>query len=213
MSRIIDVSVPIGPGMLTYPGDPEVELRRVGDMERGDVSNLSVITMSTHTGTHVDPPIHFVAGAATIDELPLDVLVGPAVVVDVRGIGAIDVTVLEELGLPRGTPRILFLTDWSARWGSAAPPAFPDSFTALTQDGARWLTDRRVRLVGTDFLSIERADDRAYPVHRILLGAGIVIVEGLDLRDVRPGSCRFTCLPLKIRDGDGGPARAFVETA
>ena len=211
LAKLIDVSIPVGPGMLTWPGDPEMSIERVWDLERGEASNLSLLTMSTHTGTHVDPPVHFVPAGATIDQLPLEVFVGAAVVVDARGLSQIDASFLDGAGLPAGTPRVLFKTDWSARWDSDPAPTFPEAFTALSLDAARWLTDRRVRLVGTDFISVEGMDDPTYPVHRHLLGAGVVVVEGLDLREVKPGTCRFTCLPLKIRDGDGGPARAFVE--
>ena len=211
MARMIDVSVPIGPGMLTYPGDPEVRAERVSDMAKGAASNLSVLSMSTHTGTHVDPPIHFVPDGATIDQVPLDTFIRAADVVDARGAKGIDAALLDAAALPPRPQRILFKTDWSARWGSDEMPTFPDAYTALTLDAARWLADRHLKLVGTDFISIEGTDDPTYPVHRMLLGAGVVIVEGLDLREVRPGPCRFSCLPLKIRDGDGGPARAYVE--
>ena len=209
MPRIIDVTVPVRPGMLTYPGDPIVAIERTSDMRNGDVSNLSVLSMSTHTGTHVDPPIHFVEDGATIDALALDTLVGPAHVVDMRGVGSIGASELDALDLPPGVERLLFLTDWSARWAEPAP-AFPDAVTAVSADGAGWLVDHGLRLVGTDFISIETADDPTFPVHRALLGAGIAIVEGLDLRDVPAGRYTLWCLPLKIHEGDGGPARVVL---
>ncbi len=165
--------------------------------------------MSTHTGTHVDPPIHFVDGGATIDRVPLDTLIGDAFVADVRGLQAIGPAELEAAGLPVDVPRVLFLTDWSARWAEECP-AFPDSVTCISQDGARWLVDRGFRLVGTDFISVEAGDDPTFPVHRALLGAGTVIVEGLDLRDVPAGPYTLWCLPLKLSDGDGGPARVVL---
>ena len=209
MPRIIDVTLPVRPGMLTYPGDPEVTIERISDMRNGDVSNLSIVSMSTHTGTHVDPPIHFVQGGATIDDLPLERLVGEALVVDVRGIGTIGARELEALELPADVERLLFLTDWSARWAEPSP-AFPDSVTGLSIEGARWLIARGVLLVGTDFISIETADDAAFPVHRALLGANIAIVEGLDLREAPAGRYVLWCLPLKIHAGDGGPARVVL---
>jgi arylformamidase len=209
MPRIIDVSVPVGPGMLTYPGDPVVSVERISDMSAGATSNLSLLSMSTHTGTHVDPPIHFVAGGATIDQVPLDTLIGPALVIDMRGGATIGPRELENAELPAYTERVLFLTDWSAHWGEISP-SFPDVYTALSPDGARWLVERGVRLVGTDFISIESTGDPTFPVHRTLLGADVVIIEGLDLRDAPPGACTIWCLPLKIRDGDGGPARALL---
>jgi arylformamidase len=195
--------------MLTYPGDPVVAIEHISDMRHGDVANLSVITMSTHTGTHVDPPIHFVDGGATIDRVSLDTLIGDAFVADVRGLQTIGPAELEAAGLPVDVPRVLFLTDWSAHWAEGSP-AFPDSVTCISQDGARWLIDRGFRLVGTDFISVEDGDDPTFPVHRALLGAGTVIVEGLDLRDVPAGRYTLWCLPLKIRDGDGGPARVVL---
>ena len=209
MTRMIDVTLPIRPGMLTYPGDPVVQIDRAWDMRRGDVSNLSVISMSTHTGTHVDPPIHFVDGGLTIDRIALDTLIGPAVVADMRGVRTIGAAELEAAELSLAAERVLFLTDWSARWGEESP-AFPEAVTCVSEEGARWLIDRGVRLVGTDFISIEGAGDPTYPVHRALLGAGIVVVEGLDLRDVPPGRYALWCLPLKLRDGDGGPARVVL---
>lgn len=209
MPRIIDVTLPIKPGMLTYPGDPEVTIERTSDMRNGDVSNVSIVSMSTHTGTHVDPPIHFVEEGATIDEVPLETLVGRAMVVDMRGVKTIGAGELEALELPPDPERLLFLTDWSARWAERSP-VFPDAATCLSIEGARWLIARGVRLVGTDFLSIETPDDATFPVHRALLGAHIAIVEGLDLRDVPAGRYTIWCLPLKIQDGDGGPARVVL---
>ncbi len=209
MPRIIDVTVPVRPGMLTYPGDPIVSIERTSDMHDGGLSNLSVLSMSTHTGTHVDPPIHFVEDGATIDTLALDTLVGPAHVVDMRGVGSIGASELDALDLPPGVERLLFLTDWSARWAERSP-AFPDAVTGVSVDGAVWLIARGIRLVGTDFISIETADDPTFPVHRALLGAGIAIVEGLDLRDVAAARYTLWCLPLKIHEGDGGPARVVL---
>jgi arylformamidase len=209
MTRMIDVTLPIRAGMLTYPGDPVVAIERTSDIRSGDVSNLSVISMSTHTGTHVDPPIHFMDGGATIDQLSLDTLIGDAVVADMRGVRTIGVEELESAGLPVDAERVLFHTDWSARWAEESP-AFPDVVTCVSVDAARWLVDRGIRLVGTDFISIEGDDDPTFPVHRALLLAGTVIVEGLDLREVAAGRYTLWCLPLKLRDGDGGPARVVL---
>jgi arylformamidase len=209
MSPMIDVTRPIRPDMLTYPGDPIVSVERISDLHSGDPSNLSIISMSTHTGTHVDPPIHFVEGGATIDQVPLDTLVGEALVVDMRGVAMIGTAELDTLELPAGVERLLFLTDWSASWAEPSP-IFSDIATCVSMQGAEWLIARGVRLVGTDFISIERADDPLFPVHRALLGANIAIVEGLDLRGVTEGGYTMWCLPLKIHDGDGGPARVVL---
>ena len=209
LSKIVDVTLSVGPGMLTYPGDPVVSVERISDMSAGAASNLSVLSMSTHTGTHVDPPIHFVADGATIDRIPLDTLIGPAHVIDMRGSVTIGVPQLERADLPEDAERVLFMTDWSARWEEVSP-AFPSAYAALSPAGARWLIELGVRLVGIDFISIEGATDPTFPVHRTLLGAGVVIVEGLDLREAPLGACTIWCLPLKLRDGDGGPARVLL---
>lgn len=191
---IIDISLPIGPDTPVWPGDPPVLVEPVARIEAGDPADVSRLVLGTHTGTHVDPPAHFVPGTATVDALPLDVLVGPAVVAPFP-VGPIDPVALESRSLPEGTTRVLLQTAGDAG--------------ALTPDGARWLVERGVRLVGADTLSIEPASDD-YPVHRILLGAGVVIVEGLDLSAVVPGAYQLVCLPLRIVGGDGAPARAVL---
>lgn len=181
--------------MAVWPGDPPVLVEPLSRVEAGDVAAVSRLALGTHTGTHVDPPAHFLAGGATVDQLPLDVLVGPAVVADLTGGGPIDAARLEALGLADGTVRLLLKT--SATEG------------LLTPDGAAWLVERGVRLVGADTLSIEPATDN-YPVHRCLLGAGVIIVEGLDLTAAAPGRYQLVCLPLRIAGGDGAPARAVL---
>lgn len=182
-----------------WPGDPPVVVEPVTRMEDGDVAAVSRLALGTHTGTHVDPPAHFVPGGATVDELPLDILVGPAVVADCTGGAPIDATRLEVLDLPAGTTRLLLKT---AGGGDG-------STGTLTPEGAGWLVERGVLLVGADTLSIEPATDD-YPVHRVLLGAGVIIVEGLDLTAVAPGRYQLVCLPLRIAGGDGAPARAVL---
>jgi arylformamidase len=209
---IIDVSLGVGPDMLTWPGDPSVEIDPAKRLSKGDSSNVSELRLGTHTGTHVDPPFHFIDGAPTAEALELDVLVGPAVVADLRGAGAaITPAELEALKLPPGTERVLFRTPNSELWTSKKV-TFPDSYTALTPDGARWCVDRGIRLVGTDFLSIEQRGAPGHPTHVTLLKAGAIILEGLDLSRVDPGGYDLTVLPLKILGGDGAPARAILRT-
>jgi arylformamidase len=198
---IIDISRPIGPDTPVWPGDPAVVVERVASVEAGDAADVSRLQLGTHTGTHVDPPAHFLPGGVTVDELPLDVLVGPAVVADLTGVPSIDPGALEGLDLPAGTVRLLLKTVRGAAIAAADG--------ALTADGARWLVDRGIRLVGADTLSVEPGTD-AYPVHRVLLGAGVVIVEGLDLTSVAAGPYQLVCLPLRITGGDGAPARAIL---
>jgi arylformamidase len=191
---IIDISLPIGPETPVWPGDPPVLVEAVARVADGDPADVSRLALGTHTGTHVDPPAHFLPGTTTVDELPLDVLVGPAVVAGFTA-GPIDGATLESAALAEGSTRVLLKTGGDAG--------------ALTPDGARWLVEQGVRLVGADTLSIEPAG-HGYPVHRILLGAGVVIVEGLDLAVVAPGPYQLVCLPLRIAGGDGAPARAVL---
>jgi arylformamidase len=214
---IIDISLSIGADTPVWPGDPPVSVEPVARLEAGDVAGVSRLVLGTHTGTHVDPPAHFLPGGVAVDELPLDVLVGAAVVADVTGGGPIDAGRLEALGLPGGTTRILLKTaDGKAADGkpavggrAPAPARGLPSTGFVTPDGARWLVDHGVRLVGVDTLSIEPAT-ADYPVHRLLLGAGVIIVEGLDLTAAPAGRYQLVCLPLRIAGGDGAPARAVL---
>lgn len=209
---IFDVSLGIGPDMLTWPGDPPVEVDPAKRIAKGDSSNVSELRLGTHTGTHVDPPFHFVDGGATAEALDLTVLVGPALVADLRHAGpAITPADLDALDIPDGTLRILFKTPNSELWRET-PVRFPDSYTALTPEGARWCVDRGIRLVGIDFLSIERRGEPGHPTHVALLKAGVIILEGLDLSVVDPGAYDLAVLPLKILGGDGAPARAILRS-
>lgn len=211
---IIDISRPIGPDTPVWPGDPPVVVEPVARVAAGDPADVSRLALGTHTGTHVDPPAHFLPGGATVDALPLDVLVGPSVVADFSASpGPIDARRLDSLDLPAGTTRLLLRTALGEGPG-------PGMVGALTADGAGWLVERGVRLVGADTLSIEPATDgpgvrgcppdEQYPVHHILLGAGVVIVEGLDLSAAAAGPYQLVCLPLRITGGDGAPARAVL---
>ncbi|HYH48808.1 MAG TPA: cyclase family protein [Acidimicrobiia bacterium] len=207
----IDISLPIGPDIAVWPGDPPVVVEAVARVEDGAAADVSRLELGTHTGTHVDPPAHFFPGGTTVDQIPLDVLVGPAVVADLTGGAPVDGASLEALCLPAGTARMLLKTQTAAVASPAAPAETPTT-GVLTPDGAEWLVARGVRLVGADTLSIEPATD-TYPVHRVLLAAGVVIVEGLDLTAAPPGLYELVCLPLRIADGDGAPARAVLRPA
>ena len=190
--EIIDVSVPVRPGMVTYPGDPEVRLERVSSIAEGEIANISRLDFGVHTGTHVDAPVHFVDGAAGAETLPLDVLVGPCVVVDGP----------EPAAVPAGSERVLFKTPNGRLWER---DDFADDFVKLDGEGAQALVAGGVRLVGIDYLSI--GDEEA---HQVLLEAGIVAVEGLDLRRVEPGKYLLVCAPLKLVGSDGAPARVLL---
>lgn len=202
-----DISVPIRDGMATFEGDPPVRLERVMAMADGAICNVSRLDFGVHSGTHVDAPVHFVDGAAGIDSVALDALVGPALVVDATSIdGHFDRATIDRLAIPNGTERLLFRSRNVSLWEK---PAFDPSFVAVTGDGAAALVERGVRLVGADYLSIAPFGDPS-PTHIALLAAGMVIVEGLDLRAIVPGWYDLICLPLLIPGSDGGPARAIV---
>lgn len=210
MHEFIDVSLKIHPDMVTWPSDPCVSVERVSDIAKGKAANVSELHMGSHTGTHIDPPLHFIPGGASIDQIPLERLVGPAVVADfthvATDIGAAD---LDSLNLPPGTKRILFKTRNSQIWHQARPE-FTEDYVALSEDGADWCVEHGIRLVGIDFLSIERRGTPGHPTHVKLLSAGVVIIEGLVLGDIEPGDYELTCLPLKLLGGDGGPSRAML---
>ena len=195
--ELIDITVPIRTGMVTYPGDPQVTVERVLSLAAGDVANVSRVEMGLHTGTHVDAPVHFVDGAAGVEGLPLDVLVGPCEVVAVDDLEAATVAP----ALP-DAERVLFRTPNSELWER---DAFADEFLSFDGDGARLLVERGVRLVGVDYLSVGDAG-----AHVALLEAGVVVVEGLDLRRVDTGAYELVCLPLKVLGADGAPARVLL---
>ena len=205
--EIIDISVPIHPAMAVWPGDPPVVLERVRSMDDGAHANVSRIDVGVHTGTHVDAPLHFIADGVGVDQVPLDALIGPALVVNANGVGHhLDADVMAALDIRQGIERVLFKTSNSELW---AAERFETGFLGITEDGARWLVDRGVRLVGTDYLSIAPHGDLV-PTHLALLGAGVVILEGTDLRGVEAGEYELICAPLRIVDADGAPARAFL---
>jgi arylformamidase len=205
--EILDISVPIHPAMHVWPGDPPVAIERVSSMADGAHDNVSRVDFGVHAGTHVDAPVHFIADGVGVDRVPLDALIGPALVVDATHLDRhLDAAVLDALGIPPGTDRVLFKTTNSELWASAG---FETDFVGVTEDGARWLVERGVRLVGIDYLSIAPYGD-SVPTHRVLLGAGVTILEGTDLRGVEPGAYDLLCAPLRIVDADGAPARAFL---
>lgn len=202
---IHDISVPLAGELPIYPGDPEVRIEPVLTLEGGDGANVCRISMAGHSGTHLDAPRHMLADGATLDAVPLSLLMGRALVADLRGPAELGVRELERLPL-RGEQRLLLKTDNSLLWGEAR---FRPDYVSLTPDGGRFLVDAGIRLVGIDYLSIERFGGDG-SVHRTLLGAGTVILEGLDLSGVDGGVYELVCLPLRIPGADGAPARAVL---
>jgi arylformamidase len=201
--KLHDVSVPIRPGMIVYAGNPGVELERVDSIANGAHANVSRLELGTHTGTHVDAPVHFLEGAPASESIELEPLIGPAVVVDATSVDAdLDEDALRRLDIPAGAERVLLKTTNGRLW---ARNEFSRDFIRLTGSGARYLIQNGTRLVGIDFLSI--GDEEA---HRELLGAGVVPLEGLDLRVIEPGDYQLVCLPLRLENSDGAPARAVL---
>lgn len=203
----IDITVPIRPGMVIYDGDPAVSRHRVQSIAGGAICNVSRMDLGVHTGTHIDAPVHFIDGAGGVEVTPLDALIGTARVVDATAITRdLDEALLRGLDLPLGAQRLLFKTPNSRLWDR---DTFSDDFFGITEGGARYLVGRGVRLVGIDYLSIAPKDNPA-PTHIALLEAGVVILEGLDLRKVEPGDYMLACLPLLIPGSDGAPSRALL---
>ena len=206
--KIHDISIPMSATMPTYPGDPTVSIEPVLQIAKGDVANVSRLSFGDHTGTHLDPPVHFIPGGKTVDQLDLNMLYGPAQVVDLTRVEkTISADDLERAKLPERAVRILFRTRNSDLWDRAG---FQKDFVAVAWDAAQWIVDHGIKLIGIDYLSVEAFGVSEPKTHRILLGAGIIIVEGLDLKNIAPGGYTLVCLPLKIKDGDGGPLRAVL---
>ncbi len=206
-ASFIDISVPVQTGMVHWPGDPDVKLTRQHNMAKGDVCNFTRLSFGAHTGTHMDAPLHFVADGESIDKLPIDATVGRCRVIEIRARTAIEPRHLERHRLRRGE-RVLFKTANSRKsWKSAA---FDEQFISISADAARYLVDRGVRTVGVDYLSIGGWQRDGVETHQIILGAGIWVIEGLDLAAVKPGSYELVCLPLKLLGAEGAPARAVL---
>jgi arylformamidase len=204
----IDVSVPIRPGMATWPGDPPFEMTRIHDMRHGDGSNLSTVSMGLHTGTHIDAPLHFLKSGRNIEAMPPDTTLGRARVVEIRDPVSIRPDELGDIGIRKGE-RILFKTrNSSCVWKDSQ---FVEDFVYIDLAAARILAEKKVALVGVDYLSVGGYRKDGSEVHRTLLSAGIWIIEGLNLSGVAPGPYLLACLPLRIVDGEASPVRALLK--
>ena len=207
MSRIYDISVPIRTGGLVYPGNPEIDVSLQQAVAKGAGANVSFVRFGSHTGTHADAARHFFDDGQTVDQIPLDRLIGPALLLgfpdDLRAVGADD---LKKHDL-KGQTRILLRTRNSAL---LAQREFAKDYTYLAPDGAQYLVDNGVELVGIDYLSIEQFHSGHHKTHRTLLEKSVVILEGLDLSVPAPGQYQLICLPLRIEGCDGAPARAVL---
>jgi arylformamidase len=193
--------------MVSWPGDPPARISHALDMERGDPCTVSLLEMGAHTGTHMDAPAHFVPGGNGIDTMPLDAAMGSARVIPIRDRESIKTEELVRHRIRRGE-RVLFKTYNSDHgWDT---DSFVEDFVYLSATGAQYLAERQVRLVGVDYLSVGGFRADGPETHQALLKAGIWIIEGMNLKRVRPGRVQLVCLPLKIAASDGAPARALV---
>lgn len=203
----VDVSVALHSHMVNWPGDPPVMIDRVLDMEHGAPCNVSAANMGLHTGTHMDPPLHYVRDGLSLDRMPLDATIGPCRVIEIADPVSIKPAELERHGLEAGE-RVLFKTRNSGRCWST--DQFLDDFVYVSLEGARYLAEHRVRTVGVDYLSVGGFHDDGVAIHHALLEAGIWIIEGLDLAQIAPGNYELICLPIKVAQSDGAPARAVL---
>ena len=201
-----DISVPIHAGMPVYEGDPPVEITLFSSIANGDPANVSRLSMGAHTGSHVDAPLHFLSDGKAVNNIPLDVLIGPALVVEFKGAVSISRSDLAAAKL-EGEERVLFRTSNSGLWRKER---FQKEYIYISEDAAEYLVELGVSLVGMDYLSVEQYGAARPATHLKLLGAGVVLVEGLNLSEVQPGCYNLICLPLLIRGGDGSPCRAVL---
>lgn len=201
--KIYDVTVPMSEGMVVYPGDPRFQMTRREDGGAG--YRVSTYAFGSHTGTHVDPPFHLLQDGLTADRIPLETLIGRVRVVAIAG-PLVDEATLSDVDFS-DAPRVLFKTDNSRLWERSE---FVEEFVHITPGAATGLVSRGVKVVGIDYLSVDPVHDAELATHRVLLEAGVVIIEGLDLREVEPGHYEMICLPLKVAGSDGSPARVVL---
>ena len=207
--RLLDISVPLSDGMAAWPGSPGYRTESLLAIERSDPANVTSINMDLHTGTHVDAPRHFLEHGGTMDEIPLHRYFGPCIVVEVSARARITSADLEEVDIARGCERLLLRTKNSDPEWLAEDADFKSDFAALTPDAADWIVRRGIRLVGIDYMSIELFDGDG-AVHRALLSAGVLILEGLRLGHVVPGAYELICFPVFAADCEAAPVRAVL---
>ncbi len=206
-----DITVPLSSKTPTYPGDPGIDIHQWASLEKGDAANVSLLHCGVHSGTHVDAPAHFISGAARVESLLLDSLIGEALLVEVPADRELVDAHFVAANVPAGTERVLFKTRNSDFWIQETKD-FRTDYVYLEPEAAHHLAQIGIKLVGIDYLSIEKFKTANHPTHLALLSEGIVILEGLNLFEVMPGRYELLCLPLKIAEGtgDGAPARAVL---
>jgi arylformamidase len=206
---IYDITLGLSPDLPVWPGDQQIILEQVESIDRGGHANVTRFSMSAHTGTHVDAPHHFLNNHRTVEQLSLDILTGRCFVLDLSTLeGHITAEVLAKADIPGGTVRLLVKTKNSAHWLSGERE-FLKEFQAVTEDGAQWLVEHGIRLVGVDYLSVAPYK-QSVPTHTVLLKAGIIALEGVTLSGVNQGEFELYCLPMKLVGSDGAPARTIL---
>jgi len=205
-NQIIDISMSLKKCMLTWPNSPAYAIEPFKKISEGASSNVSKLSLSTHCGTHVDAPRHFFPGGRTLDEIPLEVFVGRARVFNAGMRKKIDRKFLQKLDFD-GVERALFRSVNSAYLGEKR---FRRNYVYFSEDAARFLVEKKIKLLGTDYLSVENYADKKRPAHHIFLRAGVVLLEGINLLKVKGGDYELVCLPLRVAGADGAPARAFL---
>jgi len=206
--KLIDISLNLNNDLPSWPGDPPPEIKQIHSIQEGATSNVTHLSITAHTGTHVDAPDHFLNDGRGVGQIPLDLLVGPAVVVELPEGDAVTPDMLADADIPAHTRRVLLKTPNSQLWAKGTKE-FQKDFMGLSADAAKYLVSREVEVVGVDYLSVSPYTDPV-DTHRILLEKDILIIEGLDLSAVDPGDFTMYCLPLKIEGADGAPARVLL---
>ncbi len=210
--HFIDISLPISASTPKYPGDPSVEIRDYCSLARGGITNTSLLTLSAHTGTHIDAPAHFFEDGAPISAITLEAVIGEAHVIELET-GANLITAEHVACLvPQNTTRVLFKTKNSTWWSDPLSLVRDEAHAYISAGAASLLVKRGVQLVGIDYLSVDPLESPDFPAHKVLLGAGVWILEGLDLREAAAGAYELVCLPLRLTGGlgDAAPARALL---
>ncbi len=205
---LYDISLTYTEDLPTWPGDPTIQLKQISSIEDGEMANVTHLSMSAHSGTHVDAPDHFLGNGKTVESIPLELMIGPAAVIEIRAEGTISAADLISAQIPEGTKRILLKTANSEVW-AAGNMEFQEVFLAPDKEAAKYLVELGIEVIGVDYLSVAPFTDPE-PTHKTLLEAGVLIIEGLDLSGVEPGEYTLYCLPLKIGGADGAPARALL---
>ncbi len=206
----IDLTIDVHDDMLIFPGDPTYHWEQCLYIKQGDVCNLSRMELGVHTGTHLDAPRHMIADSAVISDYDINQLCGDAYVVEFNTDGDITAEMLDNAAIPANVTRLLCGTANTAK-GCLKPP-FQADYCGFDVSAANWMADRQLKLIGLDFLTIEHSTDLSFPVHKTILGAGIAVLEGVDMAKAPLGSVELICAPMKLLHAEGAPCRVLVRS-